>query len=76
MLVTCTVCDTYFCNDVPLDPYRLYEKCQYALSFSNDLCMQLECVLLAIEEALRTLDNTPYEEDMESVRQLCVCAKD
>ena len=58
----------------------LFQQC--ATSISNDLqlkdtlCTQLGCVLTAVEEALCALDSTPYEEDLESLRQIWVCAKE
>jgi len=58
----------------------LFQQC--ATSTSNDLqlkdtlCTQLECDLTAVEEALCALDSTPYEENVEFLRQIQVCAKE
>ena len=38
--------------------------------------MQVECVLRAIEEAIQTLENTPHEQIVVSLRQLHVHAKE
>ncbi len=58
---------------------ELVQHCA-ASNFSNDLwlkdalCMRLEHVLRALEKALHILDSTQNSADVESLRQLHLCA--